>query len=333
MGKEGRVFLRGMTSQTYGLSEFRNMQLEHNRVRSESVVTDDAKVAHSGDSEESRTWWKIGPGDDEFLTQTLQVHFVELPPGTSNHGHGHQNEALFYILEGKGYEIHDDKRYDWEKGDLVVVHNDSVHRHFNASDTERALCIIFKAKSQWMFLGLIQQGRSAAFEKEGFGPRVDWSQLWLDDVESRKKVVKPSDTKWEEVQGGRIRVMSSPERNDVRAFSVDVYEQEVSPNSETEAHLHMADEVIYVLSGSGKSLQWQVEAEIAEKYYAHIAKTPKSYDIKAGDVLYIPQNTIHQYINSSSEPLVFVSAQNRMFKLLGYKPEVHVKLDNGQPIF
>lgn len=333
MGKEGRVFLRGITSQTYGLSEFRDMQLAVDRVRSDSVVTDDASVGHSGDSEESRTWWKIGPGDEEFLTQTLQVHFVELPPGSSNHGHGHQNEALFYILEGKGYEIHDDKRYDWEKGDLVVVHNDSVHRHFNASDTERALCIIFKAKSQWMFLGMIQQGRSAEFTREGFGPRVDWSQVWLDDVESRKKVVKPSDCKWEDVQGGRIRVMSSPARTDVRAFSVDVYQQEVNANSETEAHLHMADEVVYVISGSGKSLQWQVEAEIAEKYYAHVADKPKSFDIKTGDVLYIPQNTIHQYINTSDQPLVFLSAQNRMFKLLGYSPEVHIKLDKGQPVF
>lgn len=333
MGKEGRVFVRGMTSQTYGLSQFRDMQLEQDRVRGELVVTDDATIGHSGDSEESKTWWKIGPGDDEFLTQTLQVHFVELPPGGSNHGHGHQNEALFYILEGKGYEIHDDKRYDWEKGDLVVVHNDSVHRHFNASDTERALCIIFKAKSQWMFLGLIQQGRSAPFEKEGYGPRVDWSQVWLEDVESRKKVVKPTDCKWEEVTGGRIRVMASPQRTDVRSFSVDVYEQEITAGASSDAHLHMADEVVYVISGSGKSLQWQVEAEIAEKYYAHIASTPKTFDIKAGDVLYIPQNTIHQYLADSGEPLVFLSAQNRMFKLIGYREELTDKLDNEQPVF
>ena len=42
-------------------------------MRDDSVVVDDAKVGHSGDSEKSRTWWRIGPGDEEFLTQTLQV--------------------------------------------------------------------------------------------------------------------------------------------------------------------------------------------------------------------------------------------------------------------
>jgi len=59
--------------------------------------------------------------------------------------HGHQNEAAFYILEGRGYEIHDDQRYDWAKDDLVFVHADSVHRHFNPYD-EKALALVVKAK-------------------------------------------------------------------------------------------------------------------------------------------------------------------------------------------
>ena len=165
MGKKGRVFVRGLTSETYGLGEFRRQQLEVERVRDDAFVVDDAKVAHSGDSEQSRTWWRIGPGDEDFLTQTIQVHFVELPPQSSNHGHGHQNEAAFYILEGRGYEIHDDQRYDWSKDDLVYVHTDSVHRHFNPYD-EKALALVVKAKCTWMFMGLIQQGRSGPVENE-----------------------------------------------------------------------------------------------------------------------------------------------------------------------
>src|SRR6266508_4771730 len=73
MAKAGRVFLRGMTSETYGLKEFRRRQLDAPRVRDDTVVVDDGKVAHSGDSAESRTWWRMGPGDDPFLTQSLQV--------------------------------------------------------------------------------------------------------------------------------------------------------------------------------------------------------------------------------------------------------------------
>src|SRR3989442_61976 len=144
----------------------------------------------------------LGPGDDQFLTQTIQIHFVELFPGGSNHGHGHQNEALFYILEGRGYEIHDGKRYDWEKDDLVVVHNDSVHRHFNADPTCRAVAIVMKAKSAWMYLGLWQQGRSGPVENaEQFGPREEWSRVWTPGGEQRKKVLKPADTRWETTRG------------------------------------------------------------------------------------------------------------------------------------
>ncbi len=318
MGERGRVFLRGLTSETYGLAEFRAAQLAAPRVRDDSVVVDDARVAHSGDSAKTRTWWRIGPGDEPFLTQTLQVHFVRLPPNTANHGHGHQNEAAFYILEGRGYEIHDDKRYDWSKGDLVLVHTDSVHRHYNPYD-EQATALVMKAKCAWMYLGLIQQGRSEPIaDEERFGPRQDWSQIWTPGVGQRKKVVTPADTVWETTPLGRVRVLSSPRDTDVRTFSIDVFELEIPAGSRSGQRWQMADEVLYVLSGSGYSLHWQVEAEIAERYYARIATEPMRYDIRAGDTLYVPQNTVAQHFATDGAPLVLLSAQNRLFKLLGY---------------
>jgi quercetin dioxygenase-like cupin family protein len=321
MGKgEGRVFLRGITSEKYGLGELRRQVLAAPRVRGDEVVVDDASVAHSGDSKDSRTWWRIGPGDDPFLMQTLQVHFVELPPGKANHGHGHQNEAVFYILEGRGYEIHDGQRYDWEKGNLVVVHTDCVHRHFNASDTERAVALVVKAKALWMYLGLIQQGRSGPVEDEDrYGPREDWPLVRTPGVADRIKVVTPAHTAWEMTPDGRVRVLSSKERTDQRIFSVDMYEQEIPAGSRSARHWHMADEVVYVISGRGHSLHWEVEAEIADRYYARVAKVPSRHEFQAGDTLYMPTNTVHQHFNASdTEPLLLLSAQNRIFKHVGY---------------
>jgi quercetin dioxygenase-like cupin family protein len=325
MGNKSRVFVRGMSSEQYGLKEFRRAQLEASRVRNDEVVVDDASVAHSGDSKDSRTWWRIGPGDEPFLTQNLQVHFVEIPPGKANHGHGHQNEAVFYILQGKGYEIHDDRRYDWEQGDLVIVHTDSVHRHFNDGD-ETAKALVMKAKTTWMAFGLIQQGRSGAIEDENrFGPREDWSRIWTDGVEERKKVVKPQDTVWETTRDGKVRVLCSDDTPDVRVFSVDVYEQEIPPGSRSAKHWHMVDEVAYVVSGSGTSLQWEVEAEIAERYYARVAKEPSSWDFVADETIYVPQNHQHQYVNTGDEPLRLVVAQNRLIKHLGYDKVVYLE--------
>jgi quercetin dioxygenase-like cupin family protein len=323
--KGERVFLRGLSSASYGLGEFRARQLAAPRVRDDSVVVDDGKVAHSGDSEHSSTWWRVGPGDEPFLTQTLQVHFVRLPPGTANHGHGHQNEAAFYILEGRGYEIHDDQRYEWSKGDLVLVHTDSVHQHFNPYD-EQATCLVIKAKCTWMYLGLIQQGRSGPVaDEERFGPRTDWSQLWTPGAVNRKKVVKPDDTVWEQTQLGRVRVLSSQDRTDVRNFSVDVFELSIPAGGRSGKRWHMADEILHVLSGSGYSLHWEVEAEIAERYYARIAKEPTRHDFRQGDTLYVPQNTVAQHFAADGTPLLLLSGQNRMFKKLGYDKTVYLE--------
>ncbi len=325
MGEVGRIFLRGLTSDTYSLQEQRRRQRAASRVRREGTVVDDASVGHSGDSDESRTWWLLGPGDEPFLTQTLQVHFVELLPGGSNRGHGHQNEAHFYIIEGKGYEIHDGKRYEWEKDDLVIVHADSVHKHHNASTTERALALVIKAKAAWMHLGLIQQGRGGP-EGDGFGPRVEWSQLWEPGIEKKKKVVKLSDTRWETTRDGRVRVITSPARTDLRTHSVDIYQQEISGGSRSAKHWHMADEVLFVLSGKGHSLHWDVEADIADKYYARVATEPTRWEFTRGDLVYIPQNTVHQHVNADpSSPLVVLSGQNRLFKLLGYDSVVYLE--------
>ena len=328
VGEDGRTFLRGIGSETYGLKELRARQRSTPRVRRAGTVTDDASVGHSGDSDEgqSRTWWMLGPGDEPFLTQSLQVHFVELKPGGTNHGHGHQNEAHFYILEGKGYEIHDGKRYDWEKDDLVIVHTDCKHKHHNRSTTERALALVVKAKTSWMVLGLVQQGRSAPLgDGDGLGPRQEWSQLWTPGWETKKKVIKPSDTRWETTRDGKVRVILSPERTDARTHSLDIYQQEIPAHGRSGKHWHMADEAVYVISGTGYSLHHDVEAEIDDRYYARIAKEPTRWEFSAGDLLYVPQNTVHQHVNSGEAPLVLLSSQNRLFKLLGYDSVVHLE--------
>ncbi len=176
---ESRVFVREMISQTYGLDEFRRRQLAAPRVRSPK---DDVSIkGKKGYTEGQDAWWRVGPADDPFWTQTLQVHLVELPARGAAKGHGHQNEAPFYILEGAGYEIHDDVRYDWTKGDLVLVHTDSVHQHFNPYD-EPALTLVIKAKATWLFAGLVQQGSRKEFDDDRYGEREDWSRIWTPGV-------------------------------------------------------------------------------------------------------------------------------------------------------
>lgn len=317
--KEGRVFLRELVSQKYGMTGVRKAQLEAPRVRSDEVVTDDGTVGHYGMSKDTSIWWRLAPGDDPFLTQTLQVHFVRMEPHSANAGHGHQNEAVFYILSGHGHEIHDDERHEWTDGDLVVVHTDSVHRHFNDSD-EPAIALVIKPKALWMYLGLIQQGQIGGFEDpEGrYGEREDWTRVWTPGTVGKQKIVTPSAQPVEDAAPGRIRRLAGKGRDDVRLCSMDIHTLEIEAGGASSRHWRMGDEVIYVISGQGESVHWEVEADIDERFHARVPKEPSRHPIRAGDVLWVPQNTIRKHINTGDEPLVLLCSENAMFRHLGY---------------
>jgi quercetin dioxygenase-like cupin family protein len=317
---DGRVFLRGVVSGDYELEMLRRDRRAAPRVRR-------PVVDNSTSRQEATVRWRVGPGDEPFLTQSLQVHFNLLPPGGSNSGHGHQNEAAFYVLRGFGHEIHDGRRYDWSEGDLIAVHSDCVHRHFNDSD-QPALLMVVKAKALWMYLGLFQQGRPAEWaESSDYGDRQDWSRLWTPGVEARAKVMAYEDTNWRHTRDGTVRTIASKDTDDLRLFSIDLYEQKIQPGAASARHWHMADEIVYVLEGSGHSLHWDVEAEIADRYYARIATDPSRHELREGDVLYVPPNTPHQHVSDPNTQLRILCAHNRIFSTLGYDNVAY--LDDG----
>lgn len=318
----GRVFVRGLEGEKYNLKAHRQARLlaphvvhEHDR-----AWRDEKAVGHEDASPSSRAKWIMGPGDDPFLTQTIQSHFVKIAAGGANGGHGHQNEAAFYILKGRGYEIHDAQRYDWKQGDLVVVHPDSRHQHYNASDSEEAVAIVMKPKSQYLFLGLTQQGRDTTVptgEEDAFGPREEWNHLWTPGWQEKRKVVSSSGEPWQATPMGKIKWLANRDMS-VRLFGTDLYLQEIAAGSRGGKYWTMADEIFYVIEGSGYTLEWQVEADIDDRYYARVAREPRRQEWNAGDLLYCPQNTIRQHFASDGQPVLWLNGQNRMFKFLGY---------------
>src|SRR6266496_2399560 len=94
---------------------------------------------------------------EDGITQTLHIHLEEYGPGGKSQKHGHVNEAAFYIMDGRGYEIHDGVRYDWQAGDVAVVHNNCVHQHFNADPAKPARALVLKTKPMYMFLNMLFQ--------------------------------------------------------------------------------------------------------------------------------------------------------------------------------
>jgi len=310
-----RIYVRQVGSMRYTLTEER-------RERLDTVPRVFTPSLGEGTSE---NWKIIDPGDEAFRTQSLNLHFVTVQPNGRNDGHGHQNEALFYVLQGNGYELHDGKRYDWNAGDAVAVHNDCVHWHNNPDPEERAVCLVMKPKPLSIFLGLVQQGKigTKPAEDDRWEPRTEWATARPEGDELIPKVLKSDATPWEVTPFGKIRNIAG-DGVPLRIKGTDAYLHEIPAGSRSGKRWQMADESSLVLEGEGYDLQWDVEAEIDDQFYARIAKKPTKWEWKKGDVIWAPQNTIVQRFNTSkSEPAMLVSASNRIFKHLGYSRVVY----------
>jgi gentisate 1,2-dioxygenase len=112
--------------------------------KSEIVAGGEGILARGVDTE------KMGLG-------TLVAFFEDFPGGAKGLRHGHMNEAFFYIIEGKGYEIHDGEKYEWEAGDCVIVPNGAVHCHLNADPVESAQALVINPKPLFLAMNLLAQ--------------------------------------------------------------------------------------------------------------------------------------------------------------------------------
>jgi quercetin dioxygenase-like cupin family protein len=144
---KNRIFVRAIAGQ-YNLKE------ELLRLRAQPRVRK-AKDIKFTDGPQAFSRHYVEPKDG--ITQTFHIHLEEYGPGGKSQKHGHVNEAAFYILDGTGYEIHDGIRYDWNAGDIAIVHNNCVHQHFNASSEKPARALVIKTKPMYLFMNLLFQ--------------------------------------------------------------------------------------------------------------------------------------------------------------------------------
>ena len=64
------------------------------------------------------------------LMNNLRLLVQTFDPGHKTANHRHYPEVPFFVLQGKGHEIHDGRRHDWEAGDLMIVPPYCTHQHF-----------------------------------------------------------------------------------------------------------------------------------------------------------------------------------------------------------
>jgi gentisate 1,2-dioxygenase len=149
-------------------------------------------------------------------------------------------------------------------------------------------------------------------------------QRLLDDAETaprrnagRRKIIHPADMPWEMSRQGLLKHLINEAMN-TRMETVDAYMQIIPPGSRSGKHRHMAEECLYVLEGRGYDLHQDCDVEITDDYHWKPQDEIKRFDWEAGDVIYVPPNTIHQHFNGDPDrPARLISSINRIFKHCG----------------
>jgi quercetin dioxygenase-like cupin family protein len=133
----------------------------------------------------------------------------------------------------------------------------------------------------------------------------------------RKKVVHPNEMPWEMSRQGLLKHLLHEQMN-TRMESVNAYMQIIPPDSRSGKHRHLAEECVYVLEGRGYDLHQDCDVEITDTYHWKAQDEVKRYEWEAGDVIYIPPNTIHQHFNADpARPVRLISAINRIYEKFG----------------
>ena len=133
----------------------------------------------------------------------------------------------------------------------------------------------------------------------------------------RAKVVHPEDMPWEMSKQGLLKHLMNEAMN-TRMETVDAYMQIIPPGSKSGKHRHLAEECLYVLEGKGFDEHQDCDVEITDTYHWKPQDEVKRYDWEAGDVIYIPPNTIHQHFNADPDrPVRLISAINRIYNKFG----------------
>jgi gentisate 1,2-dioxygenase len=93
----------------------------------------------------------------------LDIYMQFLPPGKASGKHRHLSEEVFYVVEGQGYDLHWDVRFDcndkmefdwesepkkfeWRQGDFVYIPPYCAHKHFNSDPANEARIIVVNSR-------------------------------------------------------------------------------------------------------------------------------------------------------------------------------------------
>jgi len=273
---------------------------------------------------------------------TMNAWHELLRPGHYMGTHRHINEAIFYIMEGGGWEIHDGVRWDWEAGDILCVPSYCIHTHFGDPVTGARFFATTNRSIDFMGLGGTEQleihpnyrelseeeqkllgadeelqkvmAERMAYPELGHPPGDTYEEYMKQLTEEIKwrqactHVVKGSQMPWEDTQFGKIKYLVHPSIP-TGLLTYEAWLQEIPPGGSSGKHRHMSEELHMIVEGSGYDVHGGVKWEW-EKY----------------DVMYIPANVEHQHFNPDPyNPAVGYHVQSRLYDFIGHGGVEHLE--------
>ncbi len=133
----------------------------------------------------------------------------------------------------------------------------------------------------------------------------------------RRKVIKAHELPWENSPHGLLKHLANAQM-DLRIETIDAYMQVIPPGSRSGRHRQLAEQAFYVLEGRGYDVHVDCDVEITDTYHWRPQDVAQRFDWEAGDVVYIPPNTISQHFNADREQIARIAVvANRIYRQCG----------------
>ena len=134
----------------------------------------------------------------------------------------------------------------------------------------------------------------------------------------RPKIVKAPEMPWENSPHGLLKHVVNESMN-TRAETVDAYIQILPPGSRSGKHRQLAEQAFYVIEGRGYDIHVDCDLTIVEDKYTWVPEPEeRRYVWEAGDVVYVPPNTISQHFNADPKEVArIIVITNRIYRQCG----------------
>ena len=105
----------------------------------EPIHDNDGKRAGKRNPGKGRLKWFTHP-EGIGSARRLWLYMQEIPPGSRSGRHRHFAEEQIFVIKGRGYDFHDQQRWNWERGDLINIPSMVGHQHFNSDMETQSSC-------------------------------------------------------------------------------------------------------------------------------------------------------------------------------------------------